>query len=137
MSENYIISEEERRIKMKVAIPVNEKNIDSKICISFGRTPYYAIYDTLTKEIVYLDNTAAESSSGAGIKAAQILIDNHVEVIISPRYGENAALIINNAKIKSYKNICGSIMDNIKAYDTGLLEVLTDIHPGFKNHGNK
>ena len=31
---------------MRIAIPVDEKNIDSEVCISFGRTPYFLIYDT-------------------------------------------------------------------------------------------
>jgi len=30
---------------MKIAIPADEKNLDSQVCISFGRAPYYLYYD--------------------------------------------------------------------------------------------
>ena len=56
---------------MKIAIPVDEKSLESNVCVSFGRAPYYLIYDTETKESVFLDNSAAASTGGAGIKAAQ------------------------------------------------------------------
>jgi predicted Fe-Mo cluster-binding NifX family protein len=35
---------------MKIAIPVDEKTLESNVCASFGRTPYFLIYDTETKE---------------------------------------------------------------------------------------
>ena len=59
---------------MKIAIPVDEKSLDSNVCVSFGRTPYFLIYDVDTKESVFLDNSAAASTGGAGIKAAQTII---------------------------------------------------------------
>jgi predicted Fe-Mo cluster-binding NifX family protein len=37
---------------MKIAIPVDEKTLESNVCVSFGRTPYFLIYDVETKEIV-------------------------------------------------------------------------------------
>ena len=61
---------------MKIAIPVDEKSLDSNVCVSFGRTPYFLIYDVDTKESVFLDNSAAASTGGAGIKAAQTIVDN-------------------------------------------------------------
>ncbi|NLM58994.1 MAG: dinitrogenase iron-molybdenum cofactor biosynthesis protein, partial [Clostridium sp.] len=51
---------------MKIAIPVDEKSLESNVCVSFGRAPYYLIYDTETKESVFLDNSAAASTGGAG-----------------------------------------------------------------------
>lgn len=79
---------------MKLALPVDDKSIETEVCQSFGRTPYFLIYDTDSKESVYLDNSAAASQSGAGIKAAQTIVDNRVDVLITPRCGENAAGLI-------------------------------------------
>ena len=59
---------------MRIAIPVDEKNIDSSVCVSFGRTPYFLIYDTDSKNSEFIDNSAAASTGGAGIKAAQTLV---------------------------------------------------------------
>lgn len=121
---------------MKIAMPVNEKNLKSDICPSFGRTPYYLIYDTTDKSSVFVDNSAAQSAGGAGIKAAQMLVDLSVKIIIAPRYGENAAKVLIDGGIKVYKNIIGTAEENIKAYENNQLDILADIHPGFHNHGN-
>ena len=57
---------------MKIAIPVDEQNLDSGVCPSFGRAPYFLFYNTDTKESYYLDNSAVASQGGAGIRAAQV-----------------------------------------------------------------
>lgn len=121
---------------MKIALPVNDKDMKSEICPSFGRAPYYLIYDTTEKNSVFIENTAAQSAGGAGIKAAQLLVDNGVKTIISPRYGENAARVLIDANVIVYRNIAGSVSDNLLAYEKGQLDILADIHPGFHNHGN-
>lgn len=38
--------------------------MDSSICVSFGRTPYYLIYDTNTKKSEFIDNSVATSPGG-------------------------------------------------------------------------
>lgn len=122
---------------MRIALPVNNKDILSDICPSFGRTPYFLIYNTNDKSSVFIDNLAAQSAGGAGIKAAQMLVDQLVKVIIAPRYGENAAKVLIDAKITVYKNIAGTAEENIKAYENNQLNIIADIHPGFHNHGEK
>jgi len=120
---------------MRIAIPVEDKSMKSKVCISFGRTPYFLIYETATKEAEFLDNSAAASQGGAGIKAAQAIADNGVVALITPRCGENAAAVLKPANIKLYKTMNDSIQDNIEAFINGNLALLDDIHPGFHNHG--
>lgn len=122
---------------MKIAIPVDEKNMETSVCISFGRTAYFLIYDTETNESVFLDNSAAASQGGAGIKAAQAIVDSHAAVLLTPRCGENAAEVIKAADIKMYKTTPGSSMDNINAFIGGTLTLLEEIHEGFHNHGGK
>ena len=39
---------------MKIAFPVNEKSIEADIYDSYGRAPYFVIYNTISKEIEYL-----------------------------------------------------------------------------------
>lgn len=122
---------------MKIAIPVDDKSMETTVCQSFGRTPYFLIYDTESKESVFVDNSAAASQGGAGIKAAQTIVDNQVSALLTPRCGENAAEVIKAASIKLYKTISESIQDTIEAFNTGKLALLEDIHAGFHNHGGK
>ncbi len=120
---------------MKIAIPVDEQNIDTTVCISYGRTPYFMIYDTESSSADYLDNGAISAMGGAGIKASQSLIDAKADVVLTIRCGENAADVLKAAEIKIYKTTYEKAMENIRAYQNGELSLLTDIHPGF-HHGN-
>lgn len=120
---------------MKIAIPVNENNINTTICMSFGRTPYFLIHDTNTKQNTFLSNAAAASQGGAGIKAAQMIVDNKAEALLTPRCGENAANVLSPANVKIYKTVTESIADTLKAFENNQLALLNEIHPGFHNHG--
>lgn len=122
---------------MRIAIPVDEKSMENNVCPSFGRAPYFLIYDTGSKESVYLDNSAVSSQGGAGIKAAQTIVDNKVSDLLTPRCGEKAAEVIKAANIKMYKTINTSVKDNLNAFIAGKLSLLDEIHAGFHNHGSK
>ncbi|WP_300278464.1 NifB/NifX family molybdenum-iron cluster-binding protein [Peptacetobacter sp.] len=119
---------------MKLAIPVDEKNINSEVCISFGRTPYFLIYNTENGEEKYLDNSAIAASAGAGIKASQTIVDESVEILLTPRCGENAAEVLEAGDVKIYRTFKGSAKENIDAFKENKLDELTEIHEGF--HGN-
>ncbi|MEL7656405.1 MAG: NifB/NifX family molybdenum-iron cluster-binding protein, partial [Bacillota bacterium] len=69
---------------MKIAIPVDGTSMDTSICISFGRAPYFLIYDTESRDAVFLDNSAAANQGGAGIKAAQSIADSQAEALLTP-----------------------------------------------------
>ena len=120
---------------MKIAMPVNEDK--TTVCISFGRTPLFLLLDKETGEKEYLDNSAAASQGGAGIKAAQILVDHGTKVLLTPRCGENAAAVLKAADIELYKTIGDSVEENLRAFQAGELPELNDIHPGFHNPGGK
>lgn len=122
---------------MKIAIPVDSTNMESPVCISFGRTPYFLIYDTESKKSIFIENTAAQSPGGAGIKAAQSIVDNRVDALLTPRCGENAAMVINAANIKIYKTLGTSINENINSFNEGKLNLLEEIHAGFHGNGGK
>ena len=122
---------------MKIAIPVEEKTLNTPVCVSFGRTPFFVMFDTENGEYEFIDNSAAASQGGAGIKAAQLLADNGADVVITIRCGENAAEVLKPAEITLYKAVDGTADDNIKKFKLGELSLLNDIHPGFHNHEGK
>jgi predicted Fe-Mo cluster-binding NifX family protein len=122
---------------MRIAIPVDEKSIGASVCQSFGRAPYFLIYDTDSKESEFINNSAAASQGGAGIKTAQAVVDYRIGALLTPRCGENASEVINAANIKIYKTTDASAPDNINAFINGKLSLLDEIHRGFHNHGSK
>jgi predicted Fe-Mo cluster-binding NifX family protein len=122
---------------MKIAIPVDENSMETEICMSFGRTPWFLIFDTVTEEKNFINNSAAASLGGAGIVAAQTLVDLKVEVMLTPRCGQNAADVFNAANIKIYRTKSSMVSENIKAFLNGELSPLGEIHEGFHNQGEK
>ena len=120
---------------MKVAVPVESKSLDAPVCPSFGRTPLFVLFDTESGSHEFLDNGAAASQGGAGIKAAQMLVDSGTAALITYRCGENAAEVLNTADVKMYKAQDGSVAGNLAKLKDGKLSLLAEIHPGFHNHG--
>jgi predicted Fe-Mo cluster-binding NifX family protein len=120
---------------MKIAIPTEQQSLDISVCPSFGRAPYFLFYDIESNENSFMENPAASSQGGAGIKAAQIIVESKAQAILTPRCGGNAADVLNAAGIKIYKSDGGTVKDNIEAFKKGMLAILDDIHPGFHNHG--
>ncbi len=120
---------------MKIAIPVEEKTIQSNVCVSFGRAPYFMFFNTETKEATFMKNEGADGQGGAGIKASQVLVDQSIVALLTPRCGENAAVVLQKAGVKIYKTFPGSVKDNLLAFEQGTLEILEEIHGGF--HGKE
>ena len=118
---------------MKIAIPVDEKNIDTDVCMSFGRTTFYLFVDTETKEHYFKDNAAANASGGAGIQAAQMIVDEGAKAVLTQRCGENAAEVMTPAGIQLYKATLPKAMDNVDALNRNELSILP-VSPGRHQH---
>lgn len=122
---------------MKIAMPVNNMSMESSVASSFGRTPYFLVYDIETATANFLDNSAAASQGGAGIKAAQLVVDSKADAVLAPQCGENAANVLKAANMKIYRTIDGNAEENMSAFKAGKLSLLNEIHAGFHNHGGK
>ena len=115
---------------MKIAIPVDIQDGQAQVCKAFGRSPYYAIYITDTKELEFIRNPAITSPGGAGVQAAQWLVNFKVDIIISPRVGDNAFRVFESAKITMYEAIEGSVIENVEALSLGKLKAISRSESG-------
>lgn len=120
---------------MKIILPLESRSLDVPVCPSFGRTPLFVLFDTEKDNEEFLDNGAAASQGGAGIKAAQMIVDQGAVAVITYRLGQNAADVLTAANVEIYKAQDGTVKDNIESFKDGKLSLLTEIHPGFHNHG--
>ena len=116
---------------MIIAIPVNENNAEPSICVSFGRAPWFLFHNTVTDETQIIRNPAANAEGGAGIKAAQFVVDHTANVLITVRGGENAAEVLLAADIQIYKAQGRTARENLAAFTEGKLEKLESFHAGF------
>jgi predicted Fe-Mo cluster-binding NifX family protein len=85
---------------MKIAISSKGTTLKDNTHLHFGRCDYFIIYDLENGEVKAIENKGLTSSQGAGIAAAQQVIDENIEVIISGKLGPNAYQIINGEGIK-------------------------------------
>lgn len=120
---------------MKIAIPVDENKAETSVCVSFGRAPYFMLYNTDSNQMDYIINTATEAQGGAGLKAAQLLVDNGVDILLTVRCGQNAADVLKAADVKIYKTEYSGLNENFAAFREGKLTLMTQFHAGF--HGNQ
>ena len=120
---------------MRIAIPVDGKSLDSAVCASFGRAPYFLFYNTVTGEVYYLDNNAVASQGGAGIRASQVVADHGTKALLTPRCGENAQKVLDGAEVLIYKTVPGTAKQNIDAFTEEKLALLSEFHAGFHGHG--
>jgi len=128
------VSEIEQETAMRIAIPVEDISVEGKVCPSFGRAPYFYLYDTEDGHTLFLQNSAAESQGGAGIKAAQLLVDNQVAVVLAPRCGENSAKVLHSANMHIYKTVSSGVSENLALFAQGKLALLDKFHAGFLGH---
>jgi len=87
---------------MKIAISTGEENVRALLNPRFGRCEFFALYDTETKEWKFIPNSGSLEGKGAGIKAAQLVIEQNVDVLLTGDLGPNAADLIAEAGIKVY-----------------------------------
>lgn len=123
------VSEKKEDKPMKVAIPVDENKQD--VCVAFARAPYFLFSEDGTEEVV--ENPAAQAQGGAGLQAAQFLVDNQVTALITVRCGENAAEVFQEAALKIYQAEGKTAQENLEAFGKEKLAPLTHFHAGY--HG--
>ncbi len=115
---------------MKIAFAVNDQ--EKKILsTNFGRAKYFMIVDQTTKETKYINNEGFEAQGGAGIKAAQTLLDEKVNGVVVFQLGENAGVLIEKGKIDIKRANTDEIESLITNYSK--LDLLNNFHSGF--HG--
>lgn len=120
---------------MRIAIPTEQESLQGSVAASFGRAPFFLLYETETEESGFLENSALASPGGAGIKAAQLIVDENVQAVLTPRCGENAAQVLQAAGIALYKTNGTSLEENIRSFVQGELLLLDKIHAGLSHHG--
>ncbi|AGB41028.1 hypothetical protein Halha_1068 [Halobacteroides halobius DSM 5150] len=110
---------------MKIAVTAKDDvGLEAKVDSRFGRAFYFAIIDLDTEEVEFINNTAANAASGAGVKAAQLVTDEEVEALISGRVGPKAFRGLDKAGIKIYITKEATIKETLADYkDNNLKEI--------------
>lgn len=110
---------------MKIAISASGKNLSDLLDKRFGRCEFFQVYDTDTKEIKILQNKGNQASGGAGIAAANQIVDEDIQAIITGNLGPNAFDILSENSIKAYTCECLDIEEILSKYYKKELKEIT------------
>ncbi len=97
---------------------------EARISEKFGRCPFFIIFDTETKVLTSLANTAANDEHGAGPAAAQLVIRERADMVLTGALGDNAEAVLKKAGMRYTTGLKGSATVR-EAIDTYLLSPTT------------
>lgn len=117
---------------MKIAISSMGKDLSSMLDVRFGRCSYFIIYDTEGGQVKVIENSGQMSSGGAGTAAAQLILDEDVEAVITGSMGPNAFNLFKNSDIEVYRSGSVEVEKAIQLFKDGKLEEQTEAGPSHK-----
>lgn len=85
---------------MKIAITAEGDNLQAMVDERFGRSAYFAIYDTASKETTFHANPAKDAAQGAGPAALQFLARLGVSRILALEFGSKIIALLADLNIE-------------------------------------
>ncbi len=110
---------------MKVAVSATSEDIKQPVNPVFGRCPGYIIAEIDEKKVMktkFVQNPGASSGTGAGIAAAQAVVSQAVQAVISGNFGPNAFMVLQQAGIKIYGTVGLTVEQALQQLAEGKLE---------------
>ncbi len=109
---------------MKICFCAQGNSKEDALSPVFGRCPFFQIYDEESQTYTVMENTAKQESHGAGISAAQSLLDAKVDVLLTNALGPKAKQVLDTSEIKVYKQAGESVEDALTLFHEDKLELL-------------
>jgi predicted Fe-Mo cluster-binding NifX family protein len=106
---------------MKIAVSATGKDLNCQIDPRFGRCQYFIFVNPETMEFEASENEGLMAMGGAGVQAAQLIVQRGATVLITGNLGPNAASALSASGIKVYLVPGGTIKDVIEGYKSGNL----------------
>ncbi len=105
---------------MKLAITATGPDLSSGFDPRFGRAKYLLFVDMPLRTFVSFENKAAmDAAQGAGIQAAQNVIDHGAEAVVTGNCGPKAFRALHAAGVPVYLAPEGTVADNLDRFDHG------------------
>ena len=111
---------------MKIVVTSNGTNLDAPASPVFGRCPTYIFVDTETMEFEAVSNPAMSAAGGAGIQAAQFVIEQGAQAVLTGNVGPNAYNVFQAANVPIYLLAGGTVREAVEAYKAGRLPSAAD-----------
>ncbi|MDI6889164.1 MAG: NifB/NifX family molybdenum-iron cluster-binding protein [Methanocellales archaeon] len=113
---------------MKIVVATTVGGLDDTVSLVFGRCPTFTVVNVEGKKIKnssVIRNQYAGAMGGAGIQAAQLVVNQGAKAVIAGNYGPNASMVFNQAGVEIVSAQGISVRDAVKKYLEGELPPIT------------
>jgi len=118
---------------MKIAIPVQNRDLSSDIDLRFGRAEWALVVDSLTSKFeAYGNAVSLKSIQLSGTQVAQNLVDLGVEVVLAKNIGPNAFKILKADDVKVFLVKKQTVQEAIESFKVNELKEIDQ--PNVQGH---
>lgn len=110
---------------MKIVVTANGTHLDAPISPVFGRCPTYIFVDTTTLAFEAVENPAISAPAGAGIQAAQFIVEHGAQALLTGSIGPNAAVALQGTDMQVYQIFEGTVRQAVEMFQQGRLNSIS------------
>ncbi|MDI9448306.1 MAG: NifB/NifX family molybdenum-iron cluster-binding protein [Bacillota bacterium] len=112
--------------ELKIAICSQGPGLDCVVDQRFGRCFYYVLVSADQKQHQAVPNPSVGASGGAGVQAAQFLVDKGVNTVLVGNIGPKALAVLNSGGVKVYTGISGTVAETLEQFQQGKLRLVAE-----------
>jgi predicted Fe-Mo cluster-binding NifX family protein len=107
---------------MKIVVSSQGNDLEAPTSPVFGRCPTFMLVDTETMAFEAVANPAIAQGGGAGIQAAQYVVNLGAQAVLTGNLGPNAFDVLRAAEVPGYIVPAGSVREAVRAFKAGTLQ---------------
>jgi predicted Fe-Mo cluster-binding NifX family protein len=126
---------------MRIVISSQGENLEAQASTVFGRCPTYVFVDSDTMAFEALPNPAMSQGGGAGIQAAQFVVNQGAQAVLTGNLGPNAFDVLQAAGVPGYLIPEGTVREAVEGFRAGRLQPMAGAsvaaHAGMRGGGRR
>jgi predicted Fe-Mo cluster-binding NifX family protein len=112
-------------LQVKIVVTSDGADLDAPASPVFGRCQSYVFVDPETMEFEAVPNPAITATGGAGIQAAQFVVEHGAQAVLTGNVGPNAFGVFQAGNVPIFLAPPGTVRQAVEAYKSGLLQPLS------------
>ncbi len=109
---------------VRVVVPADGLDLDAPISPVFGRCQTFLFVNPETLDFEVLPNSAVDVSAGAGVQAAQLIIQHGAQAVLARSLGPKAFSLLQAAGLSAYELEDGTVREALLAFKSKRLNQL-------------
>jgi predicted Fe-Mo cluster-binding NifX family protein len=107
---------------MRIVVSAQGDTLDAPASPVFGRCPTYIFVDSETMGFEAVPNPAMNQGGGAGIQAAQFVVERGAQAVLTGNLGPNAFDVLQAAGVPAYLVPEGIVRQAVEAFNAGRVQ---------------